>query len=232
MCARIAAHSLSVNQIQLRLKLEREADYSLTLDLPVPILDVQVFVKLLHLELSARPPVAPVERIRLELKPVEPRVTQHGLFLPASPEPEKLEITLARIRNLVGSANLGTPELIDTHRPDSFLCKVGTLACQRASAGLVHDSKQGAHQKLVLRRFRPLHHAQVWRAADGQPVRISSSKAQGRVIAYAGPWHTSGNWWTPEAWDREEWDVETAASLLRIHHDRRRSEWFVEGSYD
>jgi protein ImuB len=89
-CTRIAAHSLSANQIRLRLKLERKADYSLTLDLPIPMLDVQVFIKLMHLELSARPPLAPVERIRIELKPVEPRVTQHGLFLPSTPEPEKL----------------------------------------------------------------------------------------------------------------------------------------------
>jgi protein ImuB len=51
------------------------------------------------------------------MMPVEPRTTQHGLFLPSSPEPEKLEITLARIRGLVGAANVGAPELLDTHRP-------------------------------------------------------------------------------------------------------------------
>ena len=42
------------------------------------------------------------------------------LYLPPSPEPEKLEITLARIRNLVGANNVGAPMVLDTHRPDSF----------------------------------------------------------------------------------------------------------------
>ena len=34
---------------------------------------------------------------------------QGGLFLPASPDPEKLELTVARIANLVGETNIGSP---------------------------------------------------------------------------------------------------------------------------
>ena len=226
-CARIAAHSLSADQLRLKLKLERAADYHLTLDFPVPMIDVQVFLKLLQLEMAAKPPLAPVERIRIELKPVEPRVTQHGLFLPAAPEPQKLEITLARIRNLVGAANLGSPEVIDTHRPDSF-----RLRDLRRDSRNALSAVRASKMRFILRRFRPPQYAQVWRSPDGQPARISSSKAQGRVLACAGPWHTSGDWWTIDPWNREEWDIETAASLLRIHRDCRRGEWFVEGSYD
>jgi protein ImuB len=267
-CARLRRHSLSANEIRLKLKLERAPDHAVTLCLPVPMLDAQVFLKLLQLELDARPPQAPVERIRLDLKPVEPRTTQHGLFLPASPAPEKLEITLARIRALVGAANLGTPELMDTHRPDSFsLVSLGSLqstTSRKNRAGVDPErvnSGRPAHlcnarpalpvllaiQKLVMRRFRPPQHAQVWRGADGRPARISFSKADGRVIACAGPWRTSGDWWTGEPWDREEWDIEIAGreitgreitagavsgGVLRIHRDCRRGEWFVEGSYD
>ncbi len=226
-CARIAAHSLAADQLRLKLKLERAADYHLTLDFPVPMIDVQVFLKLLQLELAAKPPGAPIERIRIELKPVEPQVTQHGLFLPAAPEPQKLEITLARIRNLVGAANLGSPELIDTHRPDSF-----RLRDLRRDSRNALSAGRASKMRFILRRFRPPQYAQVWRSATGEPARISSSKAQGRVLACAGPWHTSGDWWTSDPWDREEWDIEIAASLLRIHRDCRRGEWFVEGSYD
>jgi len=269
LCARLRGHSLAVNEIRLKLKLERAPDHAATLCLPVPMLDAQVFLKLLQLELDARPPQAPVERIRLDLKPVEPRTTQHGLFLPASPEPEKLEITLARIRALVGAANLGTPELMDTHRPDSFRltprqqnrdCEgagakptlqlnLSKFAGARASASghsqiSVAEPRASAsgHSQivmtlsLVLRRFRPPQHAQVWSGPNGRPARISFSKGDGRVIACAGPWRTSGDWWTGEPWDREEWDVEitsaTAGGVLRVHRDCRRGEWFVEGSYD
>jgi protein ImuB len=254
LCARLRAHSLAANEIRLRLKLERAPDHAATLCLPVPMMDAQVFLKLLQLELDARPPQAPVERIRLDLKPVEPRTTQHGLFLPASPEPEKLEITLARIRALVGAANLGTPELVDTHRPDSFrftrlrilqtpLVRVGISTLPLAPLVRAEIPEQPARliacptsfQKLTLRRFRPPQHAQVWSGTDGRPARISFSKGDGRVIACAGPWRTSGDWWTGEPWDCEEWDIEisgAAGAVLRIHRDCRRGEWFVEGSYD
>jgi protein ImuB len=241
LCARLRAHSLAANEIRLRLKLERAPDHAATLCLPVPMLDAQVFLKLLQLELDARPPQAPVERIRLDLKPVEPRTTQHGLFLPASPEPEKLEITLARIRALVGAANLGTPELMDTHRPDSFRLmhlrilkdpQVGQAILSPAIGFGDKIAWSTSLQKLTIRRFRPSQHAQVWSGTDGRPARISFSKGDGRVIACAGPWRTSGDWWTGEPWDREEWDIEITSGVLRIHRDCRRGEWFVEGSYD
>jgi protein ImuB len=98
LCERLRFHGRSTNEIRLRLNLERVPGHSVTIRLPVPMLDSMVLLKLLQLELNGKPPQAPVEKIQLELMPVEPRTTQHGLFLPSSPEPEKLEITLARIR--------------------------------------------------------------------------------------------------------------------------------------
>jgi protein ImuB len=68
---------------------------------PVPMADPKVLLKLLQLELQAKPPAAPVKKIFLAAEPISPRFTQGGLFLPAAPEPEKLEVTLARIRNIV-----------------------------------------------------------------------------------------------------------------------------------
>ena len=56
----------------------------------------------------------------MEMNPVKPRAAQGGLFVPAAPEPVKLELTLARIRAIVGEGRVGSPELLDTHRPDAF----------------------------------------------------------------------------------------------------------------
>ena len=60
------------------------------------LLDPKVFLKLLQLDLNAHPPGAPIAKINLSVEPVRPRSTQSGLFLPPSPEPEKLELTLAQ----------------------------------------------------------------------------------------------------------------------------------------
>src|SRR5882724_6937864 len=139
--------------MKLKRIINHVGDHTATLCLPVPMLNAKVLLKLMQLELSERPPLTPVERIYLELIPVEPRTTQHGLFLPSAPEPEKLEITLARIRGLVGAANVGAPEILDTHRPDAFRM----IAITRAKS-----ENLPLRPRLALRRFRPVRPAQVW----------------------------------------------------------------------
>jgi len=84
------------------------------------MLDAKVFLKLLQLDLNAHPPGAPIMKIHLAAEPARPRSGQAGLFLPPSPEPEKLELTLARIAALVGEQKVGALELLDTHHPEGF----------------------------------------------------------------------------------------------------------------
>jgi protein ImuB len=224
LCERLRFHGRFTNEIRLRLQLERTSDHTVTLRLPVPMLDSSVLLKLLQLDLSDRPPQAPIEKIELELMPVEPRTTQHGLFLPSSPQPEKLEITLARIRGMVGAENVGAAELMDTHRPDAF--RMGPLMSLKREAFLLHP-------KLTLRRFRPPCPAQVWCADHGKPARVFSSKGGGAVVACAGPWRTSGDWWASERWDHQEWDVEIQSmGVSRIYQDYVQRQWFIEGNYD
>ncbi len=85
-----------------------------------------------------------------------------------------------------------------------------------------------SQQALVLRKFRPPRPAQVIRH-QGKPVKVIDIP----VVACAGPWRTSGDWWAPSAWDREEWDVELAGGpVLRIYLDSLIGKWFLDGSYD
>jgi len=142
LCARLAARALAAQEIRLRLCGPRPAAVSeYVLRLPVPLVEAKVFLKLLQLELHSRPPGAPVESVFLAAEPVAPRFIQGGLFLPATPEPEKLEVLLARARGLVSrfsfpvprfetsetfqtlTGRVGAAELLDTHRPDAFRMK-------------------------------------------------------------------------------------------------------------
>ena len=72
------------------------------------------------MRLQSKSPSAPVQKIRIIAEPMRGRSTQTGLFVPAAPDPQKLELTLARIAAVVGENNVGSPELLDTHRPDGF----------------------------------------------------------------------------------------------------------------
>jgi protein ImuB len=112
---------LATNELRVILTLEQAPTHITTLRLPVPMSDSKALLKILHLELSGNPPPAPIVKVLLHAEPVEPRRTQRGLFAASSPDAERLETTLARVRHIVGRENVGSPYLLNTHRPDRFV---------------------------------------------------------------------------------------------------------------
>src|SRR5882724_10932762 len=145
LCARLGTRALATQELRLNLTLEQmpygcgpttnhvgtgaptrpgraqdRQHFHRNLRLPVPLLDPKIFLKLLQLDLNAHPPGAPIVKVHLLAEPARPRATQSGLFLPPSPEPEKLELTLARIAGIVGQDQVGSLQLLDTHRPEAF----------------------------------------------------------------------------------------------------------------
>jgi hypothetical protein len=90
----------------------------------------------------------------------------------------------------------------------------------------------------------------------GSRIAVPGSQLGGCVQACAGPWRTSGHWWTDkpqadrekttspclcvsvarsrcEEWDRDEWDVTLSdGATYRIFRERASHAWFVDGSYD
>jgi protein ImuB len=198
---------------------------------------------LLQLDLQAHPPSTAVTAVRIVALPAHERTRQFGLFLPLSPEPERLQVTLARLQNTVGEGRVGMPVLRNTHSPNTFQLNPFVVP-EPASAQ--YESRRST--TAALRIYRPPLAALV-ELADGKPQRIVYAQVKRHVLAFAGPWRTKGNWWSETAWARDEWDVlitslhpkrrgnfdeskseETA--LYRIYRDLRSANWFVEGIYD
>jgi protein ImuB len=280
LCARLEARALAVQELHLRLRLERRvADEETTtaqelagasshivgdwnsveriVRLPVAMRDAKVFLKLLQLELAAHPPGAPITKVWITAEPAPPRSAQHGLFLPITPEAEKLEITLARISGIVGERRAGIARLLDTHRRDGFLLDRFVASAEgpkQAEALTMSDVEEQA--RLALRMFRPPWQLLV-RLAEGRPIALTAvtkvtrrGELQGRVLWSAGPWRSSGDWWTENAkeesaskdqsdpWDREEWDVALAdgnggsVALYCIYRNLASGQWFADASYD
>jgi protein ImuB len=212
LATRLATRGLATDELRLRLKLEPRGTHERTLRLPVPSLDTKAFLKLLQLDLSENPPPAPVEHVWMGVNPVKPQAAQSGLFIPAAPEPVKLELTIARIKSIVGQGRVGRPSLLDSHGP----------------GGPVSTVRGGPRQ--AFRYFRPPLAARVT-LDEARPTFVAAAQIRGKVIDLAGPWRTSGGWWTVDAWQRDEWDIALSdGALYRLYC--APAGWFVEGSYD
>src|SRR5579863_263990 len=286
LCARLASRALATQELRLEMKLadgyrEEETQtgcvgtgaltrpgraqarhrFRRTLRLPLPLLDSKTFLKLLQLDLKAHPPGAPIVKIRLAAEPTRPRPGQGGLFLPPSPEPEKLELTLARIAGIVGEDKIGSLEILDTYRPGGFRMQHfapdnSLLQKHRATENKSHRSDRTPMNSSVsqclggeltdcsddlvtaLRIFRPPAAVTVT-LCEGRPIFISCLKrkeTRGEILWAAGPWRSSGDWWEQEGWARDEWDIavqeETSIGLYRLVRDLLGGRWLLEGSYD
>src|SRR5271166_95718 len=245
-CARLASRALHTQEVRLTLGLQNLAgpdNFCRTLRLPLPMLDAKLFLKLLQLDLNAHPPGAPIVKIHLAAEPARPRSAQGGLFLPPSPEPEKLELTLARIAGMVGEDKVGALELLDTHHPEGFRMRRFVAEDPRKSSReKTSDAAEEQSVITALRRFRPPLRAHVT-LENGQPTHLvcrNRNNVEGKVLWRAGPWRFSGDWWEREAWSRDEWDIALQNALrngedisfCRLVHDLLGGGWFVEGTYD
>jgi len=205
---------LSFNRVTLKLN-----QIPRTLEFPVPVRDSKVILKQLQFDLEAHPPQSAILRVEVQLNPTDPRVLQHGLFIPQAPAPEKLQLTLARLTALLGEGNVGSPELLDTHRPDAFVMRAFSAEAPATPA-------QPAAIRFAFRYYRPPIAAQV-RVKAERPVSVNAQP----ILTATGPWRASGEWWTTAPWDREEWDVELSnGGLYRVYQASQR--WFLEGMYD
>jgi len=86
---------------------------------------------------------------------------------------------------------------------------------------------------LSIRALRPPLLADV-RLGAGRPVWIRSAVANGEVVHAAGPWRTTGGWWSEEQrFAFDAYDVATSDGLLvRLRYDHLRRIWEIDALYD
>jgi protein ImuB len=230
LCSRLRSQSRAARLLEAGFELEHRRLYRSELEFPVPLDQAQTILKLLQLHLERHPPEAPVTAFTLRVEPAEPRRIQGGIFLPPTPPADKLQVTLARIGAMVGRENVGTPRLLNTHRPDAFQMAGLHMDGQEKLAAAAGEERQTV--RLAMRLFRPALEARI-RLAGRSPRTVAAAGIRGTVLRYTGPWKTSGEWWATTAWTREEWDVALDdGALYRIYCELPEREWYVQGVYD
>ncbi len=238
--------------IRLDLRLVDRTMHRRVLQLPAAMRDPRVLRTLLMLDLESHPPAAAVDIVVVEIDPAPGRVIQYSLLERAVPSAEVVATLTARLSALVGETRCGSPALLDTHGPDGFeMCRYelseGNTGLGPRDSGL-GNTAFGSSQRApspesrvpaltpVLRRFRPPVAVRVT-VDRGRPVRLAIDRRGmpgGAVDRSAGPWRTSGAWWTaPGHWDRDEWDIALDdGTICRLFQQRDQGGWFLDGVLD
>ncbi len=242
-CGKLDEYALSTNEVDYEFTLdsprvagenlpEDQLIYRRTLKLSNPTTDRKLLLRHIQLDLQSHPPTAPIMAVSLLAHAVRPRHTQLGLFAPQAPDPDKLELILARLSNLAGQDQVGAFELLDTHRPRAFV--MAKFEPEKARDPI--PPSRGWSPKVALRLFEPARRATI-RLRSNVPLQLSFDGKRGEVVEHSSPWLSSGEWWNEMAYSRKEWDVEvqftdgTRGKFL-IFVDLRTNQSFVDGSYD
>lgn len=233
LCGRLRERGLAAESLCLKFRLDDGSSFRRELRPALPIQDAKVLLSLLRLDLQTEAPRSGVTGICIQARPARPRTVQHSLLQPTAPHPEKLAQTLTRLKAILGGENVGSPRVLDTHRPDALRMEElelsspnGRVKAQRKASDRSRPDRRRPHpeggSRLTLRRIRP-----------PRPTHLCSEK----IVSCAGPWRTSGDWWAEgrgiAAWSRDEWDIElTDGVIYRVYWDLRERQWYVEGVYD
>jgi protein ImuB len=159
----------------------------------------------------------------------------------------------------VGDANIGSPEIVDTHRPGEFrMIRFSPLPVDEKR--LKNNSQDPPRARAgkpaaTFRIFRPSLSARV-NLREGRPVHVFFRGVGNNVVTASGPWRSSGDWWREDGWQHDEWDLEIELrstshsssgetmgdplsrrpqqkrAVYRVYYDSICKGWFVRGVYD
>lgn len=231
---RASARALALASVSVTLTLEGGATHARTVRLALPNNDKSLWIKLLYLDLEAHPPQAAILALALTAEPGSISNEQLGLFSPQMPEPARLDVTLARIRAIVGEEYVGRAVLADTHEPDAFRIEPFQVPSTVPST---QPSRAGpAPTRVALRQLRPAEPASITLQSERPQSFVFREQSYVVERAY-GPWLASGDWWAQTLWGWEQWDIVARARDGRLlccclARDRMRNQWQVAALYD
>lgn len=234
LCMQLKSAFLKAQVLILQLTLDDKSNYRRIFKLPEPTLQKEKLAQVLHTHLENLQTSTAITSVALEMVPTEAADHQSQLFQHQVKDPWKFNTTIHQLIGLVGSENVGTPLLKDSHEPDAF----SMMALTQTLEPPPEDDASSLFQlrQLHLQRYRPPKPAKVI-LKDRTPIilqvvssREDESKISGNILSVRGPWHLSGSWWDQRYWKRMEWDVQLEnGSLLRLVYSRQK--WFIEGAY-
>jgi len=219
--------------VTTRLRLVTRTSHERTLHVPAPMREARVVRTLILLDLESHPPDAAIDIVEIDLDVAPGNIVAGALFDLTVPSPEDLATLVARLGALMGETRVGAPVLIETFDERTRAIKAINTFSVKSGSG---PTRRSPTPGWSLRRL-PLPVAAEVMVEHGRPVRVTPSARGlpgGPVKQCAGPWRSSGAWWTLDrrTWDRDEWDVELPSGVYRLARDRTTGSWSIDAIID
>jgi protein ImuB len=227
---RAKARIFALASVTIVLTLDGGGTHARTVRPALPATDKQLWIKLLHLDLEAHPPQAAILALTLTAEPGSTSKVQLGLFSPQLPEAARLDVTLARIRAIIGEECVGRAVLQDTHAPEGFRMEPFTVHSGDSAAVV------SSQPRAPMRRLRPPETTSVT-LQNNRPAMFFFRERRYTVERAYGPWLTGGDWWNQTLWGLEQWDLVARAHdggmiCCCMTRDLMQNLWQMAALYD
>lgn len=227
---RAKARIFALASVTVVLTLDGGGTHARTVRPALPTTDKQLWIKLFHLDLEAYSPQASILALTLTAEPGSTSKVQLGLFSPQLPEAARLDVTLARIRAIIGEECVGRAVLQDTHALEGFRMEPFTVPSGDSASIMC------AQPRAPTRQLRPPEATSVT-LQNHRPTMFFFRERRYTVEHAYGPWLTGGDWWNQTLWGLEQWDLVARAqdgSMLCccMTRDLMQNLWQMAALYD
>jgi hypothetical protein len=110
----------STEHLDLSFTLQNKTERTYQIKTSFPTLEKTFWLKLINLRISLDPPESGIVAIRVTSHFTPPRPAQRGLYAVSRPDPERLLLTVNKLKKLVGEENVGVPVLLDQRVEKAF----------------------------------------------------------------------------------------------------------------
>jgi len=219
-------YGFSTEHLDIFFRLQNKTERMYEIKASFPTLDKTFWLKLINLRISLDPPESEIVSIHVTSHFTPPRPAQRGLYAVSRPDPERLLLTVNKLKKLVGEENVGVPVLVDQRAEKAFMLD----AEEMPSGTEIQDSKSKNQTPVVaFSYFNPPIPAEVL-VREKKLIFLRTQYFNGHVKKYSGVWKANSKWWD-KSWKAQEWDVEIenhgVYRLCKVDKD-----WFLAGEYD
>ena len=221
---RVQYYGFSTEHLDITFQLNNKGVKDYEIKTSFPTLEKMFWLKLINLRVSIDPPEALITGVNVTSHFTVPRPTQHGLYAVSRPEPERLLLTVNKLKKLVGEENVGVPVILDQRLAEDF-------ALDADATPLGAEDPKITREKAIIAfsYFHPPISSEVL-VRDGRLIFVRTRYFSGRVTEYSGVWKGDSKWWD-RSWKTQEWDIQMEGlGVYRLC--KLGDEWFLAGEYD